>query len=181
MDTRQEAFEKVASGNWSAFEKRAAIPWKKIKDSRYLAGALAGAGLATGGYVAAKAFTGVDEGIESSKRVLGKSRYYGKMMKTNPDLQKYQPVTRELAFDVLHRFNAPFAQNPVIAGQFVRRAASRADESGVPKIDPEEVKSLLEARAKLQSISQAGVKVPTDMMGKALSQTHKEDPGTLWK
>lgn len=141
-----EELQKEANdmGKWTQFAQRNPFAAKAL-------GAVGGgaAGVA-GAALAGIAYSLAGDMYDSVKRGLTKSRDYKNMMQDNPDLKQLDPRQVQRAFSVLHKFNPEFASDPIVAGSFVRRAATFEGDVGFTA--PRELKELIDARKSLGDI-----------------------------
>jgi hypothetical protein len=107
-----------------------------------------GLGAALGGGVEAGR-----SGIRSLKDSYNKSRAYSAMMEDNPALAKADPSVTEKAFGTLYRFNPAYAQDPLIAGTFVKNVIDQE------RMDVGSVNSLVQAHKLIQESKGKGPKM----------------------
>jgi hypothetical protein len=107
----EEAVEKLA------FLEMEKVPWKQVGGTLLAAGAID-----LGARAASDIYSGVKGAIQ-------KARGYKSMLLENEDLAKADPKVVQRAYNTLHKFNPHYADDPLVAGQFVR---SVVETSRVP-------------------------------------------------
>lgn len=95
-------------------------------------------GTTVGGYA-------VMEAISAAKNAVNKSRGYKAMLETNPELKEMDAEGVKAMYNMMHKTAPTLAQNPYIAGGFVKRI-----EHGKKWMDPRIVSDLAETEAKMQ-------------------------------
>ncbi len=113
------------------------------------AGAMGGFGNAMAG-IGAAVGTGIAMSLagdlfEATKRGVTKSLNYRRMMKENPDLAKEPAHKVQQAFSTLHRFNSDFSGDPTVAGAFVRKSMTFADDM----FNPDQLSKLVSSKKTL--------------------------------
>jgi hypothetical protein len=134
LSDRWEQFSNESPGASAELEKKAG--WEQFAQNnpmkaKALGAVGAGAAGVAGSALAGIAYSLAGDLFESAKRGITKSRDYKNMMSENPDLKELPAKNVQRAFSVLHRFNPEFASDPVVAGSFVRRGATFADEGSM--------------------------------------------------
>ena len=132
----------------ASFNKEAAKAGLMKRMKKYLGGAFGkqpttgqrilgigalGAGLTAG-------VRGADWAIDSIHGPRQKQKAFSGMMDENPFLKKESPKDVERIFRTLHNFNPQMADDPLVAGSFMRRALQFKEEG----IQPQDVKTLVE-------------------------------------
>lgn len=88
---------------------------------------------------------GVMEAISAAKNAVNRSRGYKSMLETNPELKEMDAEGVKAMYNMMHKTAPTLAQNPYIAGGFVKRI-----EHGKKWMDPRIVSDLAETEAKMQ-------------------------------
>lgn len=101
-------------------------------------------GLATVALFAGAA-NAVGDVYETAKDSIQKSRNYKAMMDQNPELRDLDATKVQQSFNTLHRFNPQYAQDPVVAGEWV---ASNARRQG---IDWTQLKNVVDASKSMRT------------------------------
>jgi len=88
---------------------------------------------------------GVMEAISAAKNAVNRTRGYRAMIDTNPELKEMDAEGVKAMYNMMHKTAPTLAQNPYIAGGFVKRI-----EHGKKWMDPRIVSDLAETEAKMQ-------------------------------
>lgn len=79
-----------------------------------------------------------------------KARSYKTMMEKNPNLSEADPVTVEDAFNTLYRFNPTYAEDPLVAGTFVKNILDQE------RVDIGTISNLVAARKQIVDARRGG-------------------------
>lgn len=93
---------------------------------------------------------GARAAIRSVKDSIGKAKAYRTMMEENPHLSEEDPNITEKAFNTLFRFNPAYAQDPLVAGTFVKNIVDQE------RLDIGTVTNLVQARRHMAEVGQKG-------------------------
>lgn len=150
----KEALEKLAAPNpdsWleilkGAFSRKNVGEGvqQAVKYVPFLLGTTAVGAALGGGAEAAKS------GIRALRDRHQKGKAYSAMLEENPHLSDADPHTVEGAFNTLYRFNPAYAQDPLVAGTFVKNVIDQE------RIDIGTVGNLVQARKSMQDAKPKG-------------------------
>jgi hypothetical protein len=147
--------EKLAQGVFSGT--------MKYLGEKVLPIALAGGALSAGAY----GYERLRESMEQKRLDEAKTVNYQNMLKSSPNLKSYDSGIVQQAFNTLHRFNPEYASDPLVASNFVARAAE--DAMG----DLNVVNSVVQARKNMADTRRREPLTPRAIVG------FTKDVGTL--
>lgn len=98
--------------------------------------------------------------VHSMRDSIAKSKAYSSMLEENPNLSETDPNMTEKAFNTLYRFNPAYAQDPLVAGTFVKTVLDQE------RLDIGTVSNLVQAHRQMSE--SGGGSSATDFFMKAM-------------